>query len=659
MVNYTIVPPPPNDFFTNAIKVPAAGTTYLENNTFASLETREPLHAGVTNVVASLWWVWTPATDTNVLVDTTGSAVDTALAVYTGNTLSSLVPVAATNSNIAIHRPAMVGFAAQAGQAYRIALASAGSNNLGSLQLRIAPGGHPDVTAPNVFVSSPLNGMTVTDRVIQSTGTSVDPAPDATGVAEVFVSVNGSAAVSASGTTNWSAPTLLQPGLNNLQVTCVDNAGNVSGSQNLQVVYLVPYPTNDFFVAATVLTGTSGQVSESNTNASKELGEPDHAGNFGGKSLWWTWTAPADGVLTLSTLTSTFDTLLAMYTGTAVDALTTIASNDDATPGAPGGYSKIIQAVSSNQTYYIAVDGFDGASGTAVMHYTFVTNSVFQLNISGTPGGTVAPGSGYFAANSTVLLTATAAPNYQFATWRGDVVSTANPLSVVVTTNMALTAQFNPVLPTDGFESGDFSKLAWSFAGNLPWVVQTNVVASGQFAAGSGAIGDSQSSSLLLNMTFVAGNCSFDYRVSSEQDFDFLNFYVDGNLLQQWSGEAGWATYVFPVSQGTHTLEWTYTKDFSGSAGLDAAFIDNVNLPLGVPTNSMSAATLTMVRQTNGTLALGLLGQTNQIYVVQGSTNFMNWLNYATNTATTGYLLLPDPAGGVNQIQYYRAVVPQ
>src|SRR5262249_41280203 len=118
-------------------------------------------------------------------------------------------------------------------------------------------------------------------------------------------------------------------------------------------------------------------------------------------------------------------------------------------------------------------------------------------------------------------------------------------------------------------------------------------------------------------------------------------------------------TYAFPVTSGQHTLEWRYAKDPSGSAGLDAAFIDDVNLPLVLGTNELSAAHLSLERQTDGAIFLNLLGQTNQTYVTQGSTNLVNWLSLTTNIATGGFIRIPDPAGGANKIQFYRSYVPQ
>jgi hypothetical protein len=54
-----------------------------------------------------------------------------------------------------------------------------------------------------------------------------------------------------------------------------------------------------------------------------------HAGDAGGRSVWWSWTAARGGVVSFDTCGAEFDTLLAVYTGDRVDALTKVASNDD------------------------------------------------------------------------------------------------------------------------------------------------------------------------------------------------------------------------------------------------------------------------------------------------------------------------------------------
>ena len=87
---------------------------------------------------------------------------------------------------------------------------------------------------------------------------------------------------------------------------------------------------NDKFIDSVLLTQSSGSTIGNNLGATKESGEPNHGGNSGGRSVWWRWTAPSDGEISVDTFGSNFNTLLAAYTGSDVTALTLRASNDDA-----------------------------------------------------------------------------------------------------------------------------------------------------------------------------------------------------------------------------------------------------------------------------------------------------------------------------------------
>jgi hypothetical protein len=645
-VVYSVVPVPPNDNFANATKVPVAGAVYLANNLVATTETNEPSFSAA----GSLWWSLTLSSPTNVLIDSSGSSVDDVLAVYTGSSVTNLTPVALA-SGFGLKK-AYLNLNLNSATTYHIALASVNTNSLGSLRLRFAPGGLLDTNRPVVTVTSPLSGLWVSNSIITFSGTALDVAQNFSGLREVFLVVNGACQNVASGTANWSRALGLSRGLNNIQAFAQDIAGNVSQPVNVQVTYVVTDPPNDLFNNAILLTGNSGASAISTTNATKEYGEPYHAGDAGGKSVWWNWQAPADGVLALTTVGSSFDTLLGLYTGASVNSLTTVASNDDAFEGAPGGYSQITQAVRAGQLYHIAVDGFGGSFGTAILTYSFTSNAVYTLTVAGGAGGNTTPPSGNYSSNSVVTVTAIPNVHYVFAGWHGSVVSNANPLPVRVTSNMNVTASFQPATFTDGFETGNLLHLNWTTSGAKPWFVQNNVVSFGQYAARSGIIGDSQSSSLLLSGTFHAGIGSFDYRVSSEQVFDTLAFYVDGVQLQQWSGEIQWANYAFEMANGAHTLEWRYTKDATLASGLDAAFIDNVNLPLG----GTSPPHLQAARQPNGTMVINLVGETNQLYVLQASTNLVSWQNISTNTAVNGVIQFVDPASVSNKIRFYRAV---
>src|SRR6266566_634840 len=88
-------------------------------------------------------------------------------------------------------------------------------------------------------------------------------------------------------------------------------------------------PAADYFTNRVRLSGTNGIAVGQTRKATFELGEPPHAGKTGGKSVWYTWTAPVTGVATFRTVGSTFDTLLAIYTGSALTNLVGVASDQN------------------------------------------------------------------------------------------------------------------------------------------------------------------------------------------------------------------------------------------------------------------------------------------------------------------------------------------
>ena len=98
------------------------------------------------------------------------------------------------------------------------------------------------------------------------------------------------------------------------------------------------------------------------------MGEPNHANAPGGHSIWFKWTAPTTGTKTFDTMGSGFDTVLGVYTGTAVNALTLVAGNDDIS--ASDLDSRVTFAVTAGVTYRIAVDGYGGASGPVTLNWS-------------------------------------------------------------------------------------------------------------------------------------------------------------------------------------------------------------------------------------------------------------------------------------------------
>ena len=125
-------------------------------------------------------------------------------------------------------------------------------------------------------------------------------------------------------------------------------------------------PPNDDLSRAGAIAGASGTVRGSNLEATKEAGEPNHARDPGGASIWYRWTAPADGRVMFTTRASTFDTTLAVYTGATMRDLIPVAASDDV-----GGIetSDVNFAVTRGVEYRIAVDGFRGKRGLVVLHW--------------------------------------------------------------------------------------------------------------------------------------------------------------------------------------------------------------------------------------------------------------------------------------------------
>lgn len=143
----------------------------------------------------------------------------------------------------------------------------------------------------------------------------------------------------------------------------VDGKAGQTGTVHLNVVFidLPGSVSNDNFTSSIRLEGQQGYITASNTSASREPGEPSHAGTPANRSLWWNWTAPANGNLTLTTDGSSFDTVMAVYTGVSLTNLVQASSNDDSGPGYLT--SKVTIPVVAGRTYYIAVDGYRFQSG--------------------------------------------------------------------------------------------------------------------------------------------------------------------------------------------------------------------------------------------------------------------------------------------------------
>jgi Zn-dependent metalloprotease len=134
---------------------------------------------------------------------------------------------------------------------------------------------------------------------------------------------------------------------------------------------------------------------------------------------------------------------------------------------------------------------------------------------------------------------------------------------------------------SQGFEASASLPPEFTTGGNQPWLVAGTTAATGTRSARSGTITHNQRSELTLTARLTSpGNVTFNARVSSEEDFDFFSFHVDGEPRVLESGETPWvAAPPVPVSAGTHTFTFVYEKDFIVNEGSDRAWIDDLVIP--------------------------------------------------------------------------------
>lgn len=125
----------------------------------------------------------------------------------------------------------------------------------------------------------------------------------------------------------------------------------------------------DDFYWPWLLTGMNPMARASNTAASPQKNEPAHAKWVATHSLWWDWVAPTSGVVVASTENSGFDTVLAVYAGTNIGALSAVAAVDDAPGQIP--FARVKWRAQAGTRYHLAVDGALGDVGEVALSLAY------------------------------------------------------------------------------------------------------------------------------------------------------------------------------------------------------------------------------------------------------------------------------------------------
>ncbi|MDO6718224.1 Ig-like domain-containing protein [Psychrosphaera sp. 1_MG-2023] len=185
------------------------------------------------------------------------------------------------------------------------------------------------------------------------------------------------------------------------------------------------------------------------------------------------------------------------------------------------------------------------------------------------------------------------------------------------------------------------------------WFDQSDEFTSGGSALRSGVIGGNQISAIetTVNGSIDGGLLTFDWKVSSESGVDLLSLYVDGVLITSISGEQDWTQYQFTLTEGTHDVEWVYSKNHGGTyGGDDAGWLDNVNVvvydindapiinemsinygSMNVLENSTSLFTATATDEEGDTITFSLSGTDAALFTIDsnaGTVSFTNEPNY-------------------------------
>ncbi len=191
----------------------------------------------------------------------------------------------------------------------------------------------------------------------------------------------------------------------------------------------------------------------------------------------------------------------------------------------------------------------------------------------------------------------------------------------------------------EDWETGGFTKFPWVSTGTATWLIDTTHY-KGTYSARSGVIYNNSSSWLQVSLaTGTDDSISFYRKVSSEQDYDWLHFFIDGVPVGQWSGEEAWKRVAYPVAAGTHIFKWAYITDISFLNGRNAAWIDNIVFP-PPPLPNVFAGNDTMV----------CAGKALQLHGTASAYDSLRWTTFGDGTFSNDTILNPFYTPGPDDV---------
>ncbi len=364
---------PPNDNFADRIVLTGSNVTTTGSNQYATPELGEPSHGGW-GAGESVWWSWTAPTDGRLQVSVTNYSGNEyqVLAIYTGSNLSGLSAVAA---NIWWQPPMVSRFNVTSGTTYQIAVAGE-SGSGGAFELDLA---FTALTFPPQITQQPLAQVVIggSNATFQVAATGAPPL-----------------------TYQWQFDGASLPGATNTTLQLIAVTTNQAGSYQAIVtnpggsvtsivatLFVNVRPVNDDFANRIPLTGEEAQTNGSNRFATSEPNEPAHAGYGPFASVWWSYTPPLRGIITVSLTNSFYGAVVGVYAGTNLSQLSLVASNAF---GNLDGTAIVRFLGEAGTAYQIAVQGNSSISSGNI--HLSVTGDFPPTIISQPQDQAVAPG---------------------------------------------------------------------------------------------------------------------------------------------------------------------------------------------------------------------------------------------------------------------------
>jgi hypothetical protein len=488
-----------------------------------------------------------------------------------------------------------------------------------------------------------------------------------------------------------------------------NDLGAVATLPATMTINLTKVPGGTNFARRVALSGINGLITASNSNGTFELGAPLHAGEPGGKAVWYTWTAPVTGVVTMQTAGSTFDTLLAIYTGTALTNLVPIASDE----GHGGFYtSKVKFNAFQGTQYQIAIDGLDGDTGDFILAWQEEdTSHLLPVFVTQPASRTVAPGQNVTFTSLAVRVCGNGQincdnPNPQlFYQW----YFYGNPIPGA-TTNILTLTNVQPALvgiysvqaytPYQTNESVDAILQLNLTGSDVEDVLATDKLLDATQPLLIGSTGDSTVSALTAQGARIrplaasvvrgyTGTQIFNTAGSATSPgevicgviggaSDWVSFVAEttGTLFLNTDGSSyDTVMAVFRRSAtNASVLELLACDNDNGSNGKTSSvsvpvevgktnyiLVDGVNGASGILQLNYSLVTSTAIKLLGVTPAgashLQVTGRTNLHFTIQASVDMANWTSLITATSASGIYDYIDASSTSLAKRYYRAVL--